>query len=988
MTSKKIANFLILCFVALFFTALFYSCAQVGTITGGEKDTVAPVLKKSKPEIYSSNFDGKKVKIRFDEFYSLDNIEQKFLMSPSQDSLKPKIKVKGKWLKVKFKEKLKDDTTYTLQFFDAVKDFNEGNKIDNFSFVFSTGRVTDSCAVSGQIFDAQTLEKQKDMLVGLYGEQTNFLDSVPLKIKPDYITRTDTAGKFKIDNVKSGRYKIFALCDINETQKFDLENEKIAFLKSIFVTKAERVKKIDSLIAGTILHLGEKGHRILDTLLSDTVIIQDLLYTTPNNLKLYSFEEVHLVQYITERTRDMRCRVKLNFNKTVGKDSVIITYVDDTLKSPKMIYDYNKNRDSLILWFTDTTDIKNDTLELRVTFSTLDSLKRPTTETDTISVKYKVKKPSNDKKNSSKTVDTGIDSLNFKIKTNFNGDFDILGNIKLDIPIVFNKIDTSLLKLYEIKDSSFVEDRNNKIVKALRLDSANYRVIFKRPILGDIAFYPTDSIVRKDWYSAVYSQNRDTVDILVTDSVMKHRSKFPNILKYRSEYYLGQVQKIRDSVPTNVADQKIIKYSRPCRDSVKILFEKTPARGLEISAINVDKVPQEAFEIISEKENIVVLLKDTALLKKDTLALRINSFDRQVFNKNKKLVDKFFRDTLFLIYKIPFQKLISNDLIGEDTLQFVFSKPLTLMPEVRLIDYPDKNIAWYSGMLTQKKDTFVVVSNDLVFRNLDTIKYSIAYNSINKQEMDTLIVDTLKMVRKKEELEKDSDKGNRRRKSEAGRAQRQQNEEQKKNMVPASLKFEQPYVMEVDSMNSKNRIIKSEFEPGKQYVLEIDDSTFISVYGTPNLFLSGKAKIRELDYYGTMKINLSNVGNVEHFPDIDEDLPPFEEIDTARMLRRKINPKDTMPVSFPSINQGQLMVCLCNDKGEIKYSKFLKEDGQVLFDFILPAEYKVKIIWDKNSNGKWDTGKYLEGLYPEKVLEFPKKQTVKSKWETILDWKL
>ena len=588
MTSKKIANFLILCFVALFFTALFYSCAQVGTITGGEKDTAAPVLKKSKPEIYSSNFDGKKVKIRFDEFYSLDNIEQKFLMSPSQDSLKPKIKVKGKWLKVKFKEKLKDDTTYTLQFFDAVKDFNEGNKIDNFSFVFSTGNVTDSCAVSGQIFDAQTLEKQKDMLVGLYGEQTNFLDSVPLKIKPDYITRTDTAGKFKIDNVKSGRYKIFALCDINETQKFDLENEKIAFLKSIFVTKAERVKKIDSLIAVTILHLGEKGHRILDTLLSDTVIIQDLLYTTPNNLKLYSFEEVHLVQYITERTRDMRCRVKLNFNKTVGEDSVIITYVDDTLKSPKMIYDYNKNRDSLILWFTDTTDIKNDTLELRVTFSTLDSLKRPTTETDTISVKYKVKKPSNDQKNSSKTVDTGIDSLNFKIKTNFNGDFDISGNIKLDIPIVFNKIDTSLLKLYEIKDSSFVEDRNNKIVKALRLDSANYRVIFKRPILGDIVFYPTDSIVRKDWYSAVYSQNRDTVDILVTDSVMKHRSKFPNILKYRSEYYLGQVQKIRDSVPTNVADQKIIKYSRPCRDSVKILFEKTPARGLEISAINVD----------------------------------------------------------------------------------------------------------------------------------------------------------------------------------------------------------------------------------------------------------------------------------------------------------------------------------------------------------------------------------------------------------------
>ena len=131
-----------------------------------------------------------------------------------------------------------------------------------------------------------------------------------------------------------------------------------------------------------------------------------------------------------------------------------------------------------------------------------------------------------------------------------------------------------------------------------------------------------------------------------------------------------------------------------------------------------------------------------------------------------------------------------------------------------------------------------------------------------------------------------------------------------------------------------------------------------------------------------------NTGNVEHYPDIDEDLPPFEDIDTAKVRRRKINPNDTLPATFTSVSKGQLIVCLCTDKGEIKYSKFAKEDGEVLFDFILPADYKVKVIWDMNSNGKWDTGKYIEGLYPEKVIECPKKQTVKSKWETVLDWKL
>jgi hypothetical protein len=986
--TSKIKNFFFLAGLALLVSAMMFSCAQVGSITGGEKDTTAPELKKSRPVIYSAGFDGKRAKIKFNEFYSLENIEQKFMMSPPHEKNKPKIKVKGKWLIVKFKEDLKPDTTYTLQFFDAVKDFNEGNKIDNFEFVFSTGNTTDSCAVSGQVFDAQTLEKQKDMLVCLYGQQTGFLDSVPMKRKPDYITRTDTAGRFKISNIRYGEYKIFALADINESQMFDLENEKIGFLKSTFTTNAERVLKIDSLSAGTILHSGEKGHRILDTLLNDTVIIQDLLYTTPNNIKLYTFEEEHLVQYISEKVRDLRCRIKLNFNKTVGEDSVLITYVDDTLKSPEMIYDYNRTRDSLIVWLKDTSDINNDTLELRVTFSTLDSLKRPITETDTISVKFKKKTAakSSDKK-AAKTEDTGIDSLNFRIKSNFSGDFDIKGSIKIQIPIVLDNIDSSHIKLYEVQDSTFAEDLNNKVIKTMRLDSANYRVIFKRPITGDIIFYPTDSVVRKDWYKASYTQNRDTVDIEVTDSAMIRRSKFPNILKYFNEYYLGQVQKIRDSVSTVIAPQKIVRYWRPTRDSIKIIFEKIPSQLPEAHPINIEKFPENGLEVSNAKESVTILLKDTSALQKDTLALKINCFDRQVFNKNKKLVNKFLKDTLFAIYKIPYQRIKSRYLAGEDTMMFVFEQKLDEMPNVTLPNFSEKENKWYNGFLSEKKDTFFAVVNDQEINKLDTINYCISYMSLTRRETDTLIYDTLKFVRPKKEVE-DEGKGNRRRKSDAGRESRREEEENKRGMAKATLLFEKQYVMTRDTMNSKNLVLNYDFEPGKQYYLEIEDSTFNSVYSTPNLYLLNKAKIRELDYYGTMKINLRNTGNIERYPDIDEDLPPFEEIDTARVRRRKINPNDTLPASFTSLGKGQLIVCLCDDKGNIKYSKFAKSDGEILFDFILPADYKIKVIWDMNLNGKWDTGKYIDGLYPEKVLEFPKKQTVKSKWETQVDWKL
>ena len=967
---------------------MMYSCAQIGSISGGDEDTAAPQLKRSKPDVRESNFDGKKVIIKFDEYYQLDNVDQKFLMSPPHQTTKPKIKTKGKKLIVKFKEDLKTDTTYTLQFFDCIKDFNEGNKIDNFQFVFSTGQVVDTFAIAGQVMDAASLSPEKDILVGIYGEQTNFEDSVVIKHKPDYITRTDTSGHFKIDNIRPGRYKVFALSDINETQRFDLENEKIAFLKTIVETRAERLEKIDSLPAGTILHTGEKGHRILDTLLTDSVIVQNLLYTTPNNLKLYSFEEKHLVQYISERNRDIRHRIKLNFNKTVD-DSVLITYVDDTLKSPRMLYDFNYTRDSLIVWMLDTADINNDTLQLRVTFSTLDSLNNPTTETDTISVKFSSKKKVSKDKKETKTADTGIDSLHFRLKTNFSGDFDIKGSIKIDIPLPTSNNDTSMVKLYQIVDTSFADDLNNKITKSIRIDSTHYRVIFKRPILGDIVWYPTiDTIISPDWYTVQYSNTRDTIDITVTDTAMAHRSIFSNLLKYHNAYYLGQIQKIRDSISTNIIDQKIVRYERPSRDSIKILMEKPPTKDIEILPINIDKIADGGIDVVQDGYNVTLLLRDTSALKKDTLALKFNTYDRIVRNRNGKLIDRNFKDTLFAIYKIKFQSVTGTMLKGNDTMVFVFAHPLKNTPKITLENYPQKGAEWYTSSINSKRDTFTIVSSDPVFTDADTLKYILTYPTLNKSEEWITKSDTLSIVREKKTQTNDNGKGGRRRKSDVGMDKQKEKEDAQKNLIPATLKFPLQYNIEADSMNSKNMILKYEFEPGKNYMLEIDDSTFTSIYGTPNLYVSSKAKIRELDYYGQMNIDIQNLGNIERYPDVDDDIPPFENIDTSRTLHKKINPNDTIAVQHTQIQEGQMLICLCSNKGEIKYKQAIKTDSIVKFEYILPGDYKVIIIHDRNLNGQWDTGKYIENSYPERTIEFPKKQTVKSKWTTELTWKL
>ena len=671
----------------------------------------------------------------------------------------------------------------------------------------------------------------------------------------------------------------------------------------------------------------------------------------------------------------------------MGTDTVLVTHVEDTLSVPEILFDYNYTRDSLTLWLRDTADINNDTLKLRVTFATLDSLKNPTTETDTISVKFSSKKKVSKDKKESKPKDTGIDSLHFRIKSNFSGDFDIQKKITISIPIPLDNIDTTMLRLYEVVDSSFEDDRTQKLLKSVRLDSAHYRLCFKRPILGDIVWYPTfDSIVSPNWYTATYNETRDTVNIEVTDSAMIYKSKFPNILKYRNEFYLDQVQKIRDSVSTVIINQKVVKYDRPSRDTITIKLDKAPSRGVEISAINVEKLPADAFETIQNDDRITIIIRDTAALHKDTLALKFNTFDRLVRNKSGKLIEKVYKDTLFAIYKIKFQRLRQPQLLGTDTIVFPFERALQSKPTVTLVDLPRKGSAWYKDSLSAKRDTFMIISDDNAFRQLDTIKYVISYPTLTKTEADTIKIDTMQIVRPV--VKTDVAPTDRRRRSEIGKEGQKQKAEQDKKLTKATVNMPLQYDMDIDTINTKNRIISYPFEPGKQYMLEIDDSTFTSIYGTPNLYVNSKAKIRELDYYGQLNIDIQNIGYIERMPDIDEDIPPFENLDTSRALHKRFDPRDTMAVQHTQITEGQILVCLCDAKGKVKYSQAITADSVVKFEYILPADYKVKLIHDRNANGKWDTGKYIEQSYPERTIEFPKNQLVKSKWTTELVWKL
>ncbi|PIX32407.1 MAG: hypothetical protein COZ59_14155, partial [Bacteroidetes bacterium CG_4_8_14_3_um_filter_31_14] len=180
-------------FVVCAFIALMYSCASQSAIQGGPKDEKPPTLLNSKPINKSLNFNEKKIALNFDEFLQLKSVQQKFVMSPPIKE-NPQIINKGKSVIISFKDSLLPNTTYNLNFSDAIADLNEGNSINDFHFCFSTGSVIDSLMISGKVLNAITLKPEKNMFVMLY---TDTLDSTPIKQVPYYIGKTNDNGDFK-----------------------------------------------------------------------------------------------------------------------------------------------------------------------------------------------------------------------------------------------------------------------------------------------------------------------------------------------------------------------------------------------------------------------------------------------------------------------------------------------------------------------------------------------------------------------------------------------------------------------------------------------------------------------------------------------------------------------------------------------------------------------------------------------------------------------
>ncbi len=229
-------------FLFVLIVTFIVSCANRGTPSGGEKDIIPPIITRSVPENLTTNFTAKEIRIYFDEYIKIKNVQKQLIISPPMDP-EPDITPQGsasKYIKIVINDTLEANTTYAFNFGQSIVDNNEENPYPYYKYVFSTGSYIDSLSVKGSIFDAEKRESEKFVSVMLYEVDSTFTDSIIYKKKPKYVTNTlDSVTSFNIDNIKAGKYLLVALKDENRNFTYQQKSDKIGFYENLITVPSD-----------------------------------------------------------------------------------------------------------------------------------------------------------------------------------------------------------------------------------------------------------------------------------------------------------------------------------------------------------------------------------------------------------------------------------------------------------------------------------------------------------------------------------------------------------------------------------------------------------------------------------------------------------------------------------------------------------------------------------------------------------------------------
>lgn len=511
-------------------TALYLSCAQQGSPSGGPRDEDPPVILESNPENYSTNFAAKKIQITFDEYIVLENVNQELVVSPPMEE-KPEVRLKGKSLLIEFEEALKDSTTYTLNFGNAIKDLHEGNKLLNFEYVFSTGDVLDSLSIRGTLKYAETLLVPEEAItIMLYDD---LRDSVPLTEIPLYVGRSDDSGVFSVNNLKADTFKVFALKDGNYNLKYDLPTEEIAFLDSTLIMNTGYIRSImelDSLVVIADTSLVTAGDTSLVTAADTSFMESDSLKLVPDYtavyLELSLFTEDLENQYIMEDSREDPRKILFAFSRPLT-DSFSYRFLQEREESPiDYIEIFTPDRDSLTLWVRDSVDYLKDTLLMELDYTVKDSTQLYVSKTDTLLMTYRKRAP---KKGSSEPEEEKLILTTIRA----NSELDLNTDLKLDFSFPLLGIQDSLIHLWQIPDSVEIP-----VPFKVRPDSINPYRAWIETGWEEVSSYHLQ--ILPGAFSSLYELEHDTVDLA---------------FRTRDSEYYGTIQLSLDSVSAPVIIQ-------------------------------------------------------------------------------------------------------------------------------------------------------------------------------------------------------------------------------------------------------------------------------------------------------------------------------------------------------------------------------------------------------------------------------------------------
>lgn len=460
------------------------SCAKPSSPTGGPKDKEPPVIVKSVPANGQTNFRGKKITITFNEYIQLDKIAEKFMVSPPMKK-KPEISIKGKNLVIEYDEVLRDSTTYTFYFQDAIRDLNESNPIDNYQFVISTGSIVDSLSVTGNVLSAFSLDPPENTLVLLY---SNLADSAVTETLPDYITKVTKTGYFRIDNVREGVYRLYALKDNDNSKNFNLPDEDFAYLDSIVrVTTANYIQPVSDTSRIKIPLKKE----------ADTLVRQ-------GDYRLFMFRHEKTMRYLTGSNRPMK--YKLQYTLSLPPDSAGFSLSIPEAGHDSYFIEKNPAGDTIVVWLTDSSLYSKSQLTTIIGYPFTDSLGNIVVKKDTITMRFIAPRPARGK----------VRPVPLKVISSLAGGTLKPGQrIEFISPTPFREPDTSGIRLFEVNEKdktrisvpySFVKDSINSCRLFLRanvVQKKNYLFIADSAAFGNIYGEATDStgtrfIVRND----------------------------------------------------------------------------------------------------------------------------------------------------------------------------------------------------------------------------------------------------------------------------------------------------------------------------------------------------------------------------------------------------------------------------------------------------------------------------------------------------------